>query len=40
MLVTLEGSSMLVRLLHPNNAESPILVTLEGSSMLVRLLHL
>ena len=39
MLVTLFGIIMLVRLLQPQNAESPMLVTLSGIVMLVRLLH-
>ena len=40
MLVTLLGISMLVRLLQPENAESPMLITLLGISMLARLLQL
>ena len=30
MLVTLSGIVMLVRLVHPSNASSPMLVTLSG----------
>ena len=37
MLSTLDGISMLVKLLHLENALSPMLVTLDGISMLVRL---
>ena len=36
MLVTLSGIVMLVRLLHQENASSPMLVTLFGIVMLVR----
>ena len=39
MLVTLLGVVMLVRLLQPKNAESPMLVTLLGIVMFVRLLQ-
>ena len=39
MIVTLFGIVMLVRLLQPTNAESPILVTLFGIVMLARLLQ-
>ena len=39
MLVTLSGSSMLVKELHSANAYSPILVTLSGSSIPVRELY-
>jgi hypothetical protein len=37
MLVTLSGMVILVRLVHIENAESPILVTLSGMIMLARL---
>ena len=36
MLVTLSGSSMLVKELHRENALSPMFVTLSGSSMFVK----
>ena len=36
MLVTLSGSSMVVKELHPENADFPMLVTLSGSSMVVK----
>ena len=36
MLVTLSGSSMLVKALQSENADFPMLVTLSGSSMLVK----
>ena len=39
MLVTLSGIVMLVRLLQPLNALSPMLVTLSGIVMLARLLQ-
>ena len=39
MLVTPSGITMLVRLLQPLNAESPMLVTPSGITMLVRLLQ-
>ena len=39
ILVTLVGISMLVRLLHPENASSSILSTLSGIVILVNLLH-
>ena len=39
MLVTLSGMLMLVRLLQPENAPSPMLVTLSGMLMLVSLLQ-
>ncbi len=39
MLVTLSGSSMLVKALQSLNALFPMLVTLSGSSMLVKGLH-
>ncbi len=39
MLVTLLGIVTLVRLLQPENAESPMLVTLLGIVTLVRLLQ-
>ena len=39
MLVTLSGSSMLVKALHEANASSPMLVTLSGSSMLIKALQ-
>ena len=39
MLVTLSGIVMLVSLLQPENANSPMLVTLSGIVMLVRLLQ-
>ena len=40
MLVTPLGIMMLVRLLQPENAPSPMLVTLSGMVMLVRLVQL
>ena len=40
MLVTLSGIVMLVKLLQPRNAASPILVTLSGIVMVVKLVHL
>ena len=39
MLVTPEGISTLVRLLHPEKALPPMLVTVDGISTLVRLLQ-
>ena len=39
MLVTLSGSSMLVKDQHAKNAAYPMLVTLSGSSMFVKALH-
>ena len=39
MLVTLSGSSMLVKELQSENAYSPMLVTPSGSSMLVKVLQ-
>ena len=39
MLVTLSGNSMPVKVLQPENADSPMLVTLSGSSMLVKALQ-
>ncbi len=39
MLVTLPGIVTLVKLLHPENASSPILVTLPGIATLVKLVH-
>ena len=39
MLVTPSGILMLLRLLQPRKAESPMLVTLFGIVMLVRLLQ-
>ena len=39
MLVTPSGTSILVRLLHSENAYFPMLVTPFGISILVRLLH-
>jgi hypothetical protein len=36
MLVTLEGIVTLIRPLHPEKAESPMLVTPEGIDTLVR----
>jgi hypothetical protein len=39
MLVTLLGIVMLLRLVQPENAESPMLMTLSGIVMLVRLMH-
>ena len=39
MLVTLFGIFMLVKLLHPQKASSPMLVTPSGIFMLVKLLH-
>ena len=39
MLVTLLGISMLVKLLHQENAKSPMLVTLPGIVMSVKLLQ-
>ena len=39
MLVTLDGISMLVKLLHSLNARYPILVTPSGILMFVKLLH-
>ena len=36
MLVTLSGSSMVVKVLQSENADSPMLVTLSGSSMVVK----
>ena len=40
MLVTLSGSSMLVKELQSENADFPMFVTLSGSSMLVKERHL
>jgi hypothetical protein len=40
MLVTLSGMVMEVRLLHPQNAASPMLVTLSGMVIEVRPPHL
>ena len=39
MLVTLSGSSMVVKESQPQNADSPMLVTLSGSLMLVKALQ-
>jgi hypothetical protein len=39
MLVTLSGIVMLVRLVQPENAPSPMLVTLSGITTLVRLVQ-
>ena len=39
MLVTLFGIVILVRLLQPEKAQSPMLVTLSGIVILVRLLQ-
>ena len=39
MFLTLSGILMLVRLLHLENAHSPMFVTLSGIVMLVRLLQ-
>lgn len=39
MLVTLLGIVILAKLLHPENAELPILVILSGIAMLVKLLQ-
>ena len=40
MLVTLDGIVMLVKLLQPENAPTPMLVTLDGIVMLVKPLQL
>ncbi len=39
MQVTLSGITTLVRLLHPENAYTPMLVTLSGIVMPVNVLH-
>ena len=36
MLVTPSGSSMVVKVLQSENADSPMLVTLSGSSIVVK----
>ena len=36
MLVTLSGSSIVVKELQSENADSPMLVTLSGNSMVVK----